>query len=95
MNNTTTDALIIRLVIDIGHYWSLFLVSVSVISERCNRYCNKCTNNVISCEYSIINCFYDNHNHEKMLIIIERIRNQKVDIIPDRYQLSVHIYSNY
>ena len=27
---------------------------------------------------------------EKMLIFIESIRNQKVDIISDRYQLSVH-----
>ena len=32
---------------------------------------------------------------EKMLIFIERIRNQKVDIISDWYQLSVHIKSNY
>ena len=28
---------------------------------------------------------------EKMLIFIERIRNQKVDIISDQYQLLVHI----
>ena len=32
---------------------------------------------------------------EKMLIFIARIRNQKVDIISDQYQLSVHIKSNY
>ena len=27
----------------IEHYWTLFQVSVLVISERCNSYCNKCT----------------------------------------------------
>ena len=48
-----------------NQYWSLsaithvFLVSVSVISERCNRYCNKCTNNVIYCDNNIINCLFD------------------------------------
>ena len=36
--------------------WYQPLFSVSVISERC-------TNNVISCDYSIINCLYDNHNY--------------------------------
>ena len=50
-----------QLIIDIGQYWALFLVSV--ISERCNWYCSKCTSIVISCDYSIINCFYDTHNH--------------------------------
>ena len=58
-----SDALIIGLVIGIGHYQPLFLVLVSVISGRCNQYCKKCTNNVISCDYSIINCFYDTHNY--------------------------------
>ena len=43
-----SDAPIIGLVIGIGHYRPLFLVSVSVIYETCNRYCKKCTNNVIS-----------------------------------------------
>ena len=43
-------------------------------------YCNKCTNNVISCNYNIIN---------KKLIFIERIRNE--NIISDQYQLSVYI----
>ena len=38
------DALIIGLVFGIGHYRPLFQVLVSVISERCNQYCNKCTN---------------------------------------------------
>ena len=33
-----------------------------VISERCNRYCNECTNNVISCDYNVI----------MILIIIEK-----------------------
>ena len=39
---------------------SLFLVSVSIISERCKRYC---TNNAIFCDYNIINHFYDTHNY--------------------------------
>ena len=48
----------------IGHYQSLFLVLVLDISERCNQYCKKCINNVISSEYNIINyCFHDNHNY--------------------------------
>ena len=60
LRGPNSDAPIIGSVIGIGHYWPLFLVSVSVISDR---YCNKCTNNVISCDYSIINCFYDTHNY--------------------------------
>ena len=59
----TSDAPIIGSVIGIGHYRPLCLILVSVISERFNRYCKKCTNNVISCDYSIINCFYDTHNY--------------------------------
>ena len=53
----------IESLIDISNYWPLFLVSISVISEQCNQYCKKCTNNVISSDYSIINCFYDTHNY--------------------------------
>ena len=59
----SSNAPIIASVDSISHYWPLFLASVSVISERCNRYCNKCTNNVISCDYNIINYFYDTHNY--------------------------------
>ena len=66
-NNTciTGDVPIIRSVISIGHYRPLFLLSVSVLSERCNWYCNKCTNNVISCDYNIINCFHDTHKYRE------------------------------
>ena len=44
----------------------------------------KCTNNVISHDYSIINCFM-------ILIFIERIKSRKVDVILDWYRASVHI----
>ena len=39
-----------------NRYWyqPLFLVSLSVISERCNQYCNMCTNNVIICTSLLI-----------------------------------------
>ena len=70
-----SDAPIIGLVIGVSHYQPLFLVFVSVISERCNQYCNKCTNNN-NCDYSITNCFNDTHNFEQMLTFIERIRKQ-------------------
>ena len=56
-------ALIIGSVIGIGHYQALFLISVLVICERFNQYCKKCNNNVISCDYIIINYFYDTHNY--------------------------------
>ena len=65
LNTSATNnnhAPIIGSVIGISDYRPLFLVSVSVIYERCNRYCKKCTNNVISCDYSIINCLCDTHN---------------------------------
>ena len=52
-------------VISIGHYQPLFLVAVLVISERCNWYCKKCTNNVISYDHSIINWFYDTQNYRE------------------------------
>ena len=78
---------IIRSVFGISHYWPLFVVSVSLLSEKCNRYCNKCTNNVISCDYNIIMILI---NIEKMLNFIEKIRNQKVDIISDQYP-SMHL----
>ena len=39
----------------IGHYQPLLLVLVLDISESCYQYCKKCTNNVISSDYSIIN----------------------------------------
>ena len=83
----TSDVLIIGSVIGISqtHYWSLFLVLVSVISGRCNRYCKKCINNVISCDYDIINGFYDTHNYW-VNSDFHWIRNQKVDIISDRYR---------
>ena len=47
----------------IGHYQPLFLVLVLDISERCNQYCKKSINNVISSDYNIINCFHDKHNY--------------------------------
>ena len=56
----TNDAPIIGSVIGIGHYRPLCLILVLVISER---YCKTCTNNVISCDYSIIDCFHDTHNY--------------------------------
>ena len=56
---TDSNTLIIRLVIGISSYWQLFQVSVSLISERCNRYHNKVSNNIISFDYNIINCLYD------------------------------------
>ena len=62
------DAPIIGLVIGINHYRPLFLVSILVISERCTQYCKNYTNNVISCDLIAF---------MKMLIFIERIRNQK------------------
>ena len=46
-----SDVPIIGLVIIIGHY---FYYVYWLNSVRCNQYCNKCTNNVIS---YIINCF--------------------------------------
>ena len=42
-----SDAPIIGSVISIVHYQPLFLLSVLVISERCNGYCKKCTSIVI------------------------------------------------
>ena len=53
-----SDVPIIRSVIGIA--WSSFLVSVSVtcISKWCNQYWKTWTNNVISCDYSIINYLY-------------------------------------
>ena len=57
----SSDVTIIESVI--GHYWSLFSVSVLITSGRCNLYFTKCTNNVISCDYNIINCYFNSHNY--------------------------------
>ena len=88
--NNTNDAAIIGSVIVIGHYWPLFLVSVSVISEGCNQYCIKCIN--LKCHFF---AFMILMIIEKFLIFIEVIRNQKVNIILDRLLVHTCIWSNY
>ena len=60
---TSSDTLVTRLLVSIIYYQPLFLLSV--ISERCIQYCNKCTNacNVNFCDYNIMNRFYDTHSY--------------------------------
>ena len=80
-----SNAPIIGLVIGIGHYLPLFLVSVSGISEICNCYCNKHTNNVISCDYNII----------MILIIIEKCSFLLKDVVIKCEDELLWEYSNY
>ena len=78
-----SDAPIIGSVIGIGHYWPLFLISVLVIFERCNRYCK-----IITIEEQEESEVKEKRRGEiekgegaesiiieKILIFIERIRN--------------------
>ena len=74
--HVSSHGLIFGLVVGIIHQWLLFLVSVSVISERCNQYC---TNNVIFCDYNIVNRFYDTHKYCENAHF--SIRNQKMNVI--------------
>ena len=73
--------------INTNQYQSLFLVSVSAISERCKDI-------VIS---TLIMSFLVNIHIIDRFIVIEKVltfienQNQKVDIISDQYQLLVHI----
>ena len=66
-----SDVPIIGLIIGITHYRPLFfLISVSVISERCNQYYKKCV--IIA---SLI-AFMTLRIIEKKIFFVERIRNQ-------------------
>ena len=81
---TLVDVLIIESVINITHYQLLFL---PVISESVSIM------SFLVIIASLI-AFMILIIIEKMLIFIERIRNQKIDMISDRCQLSVHKYQN-
>ena len=41
----------------------IIVSTIGIGLEKKKRYCNKCTNNVISCDYNIVNRFYDTHNY--------------------------------
>ena len=66
------------------------LISDSAISERCNRYCKKCTNNVISCDYSIINGIYDTQKNAHF-----QWKNQKPEATVYANKMSPYSNSNY
>ena len=63
MHINISDVLIIASVIGISHHRPLFLVSVSVISDRCNRYIVISVPIMSFLGLYIIDCFHDIRNY--------------------------------
>ena len=73
-------------------YWwlsaiiSSIIILVSVISEICNWYCNKCSNYVICFDYNVINRLYGTHKYwENNYFQWKDQKPEGRDVISDRY----------